>query len=188
MARFAWLALVAATAAAAAACAGPVRPAITGNRNDAATRYTMQPVMLRGGEGPHSASHSSTVVAGTLELAGGRAALRLELQTARSYIRCPKEWRDGTVSTMQACAPDDAKDSTTNSRIGLAGEARWEAGTLSARLRDGGRTIGLRCDRTSTGLQCAIEGDSTLFEGPGERPERLVFELGADGGPARAAG
>lgn len=171
MARFALVALLL------AACASTPRPAAPGT--SAPARYTMQPVKLHGGEGRHSASQSWTTVSGALELAGDRATLQLEMQTDRSHIHCPKAWRDGAVHTMQACAPDDAKDTRTRQRLALTGEARREGGTLILGLRDGDRRIGLRCDEASIGLACAIDDDRTLFAGPGDRPDRLVFATAA---------
>ena len=160
-----------------AACASTPRP--VANPDAAPARYALQPVELSGGEGHHSASHSSTLVTGALELSGSQATLHLELQTDTAHIRGPKEWRDGTVSTMQACASDDANDRTSRRTLALSGEVRREAGALTASLRDGDRHLRLGCTEASTGLVCEVAEAGTVFPSPGDPPSRLVFSASA---------
>ena len=138
----------------------------------------MQSLDMFGHEGLHSASHTFTTVTGALELTGDRAALRLELEDTRSPVRCPKAWREGKVRVLQACASDDAEPSTSRQVLAFTGAVRRDAGKLSTTLRHAHDRVVLACDEVPAGLSCALEPETTMFQGHGplrEPPTRLEF-------------
>src|SRR5512143_147291 len=161
MSRIACLALVL------AACSSAPRP--IANSSSVPTRYALEPLQLHGGEGMHSMSQSWTTVAGSLEMHAKQATLHLAMTTERSFVHCPKEWQDGSVSTMQACAPPDAKDTTSTASLALTGETRRENGQLVISVREDDRAATLACDEHGRTLACTIDDDYTLFGRVGAR-------------------
>jgi hypothetical protein len=156
------------------ACSAPARTPTTTNHAPS-TVYTLMPVGLGGGEGRHSASHSSTGVNGTLEISGGEATLSLAFDTFIGHVRCPEEMRTGRVYTMQQCASDDMKDTSTTSSLVLRGQIRTEYGTMIVDLRTGrDGALEMTCRESFLGLACTIDS-STLFQSPGDVPHSLAF-------------
>lgn len=181
IASFARIPRIALLSSVVAACAGaprPTSPAALSNQGPATAHFTMQPLEMFGAEGLHSASRTFTTVTGALELTGDRAALRLELEDTRSPIRCPKAWREGKVRVIQACASDDAEPSTSRQVLAFTGAVRWDAGKLSTTLRHEHDRVALACDEVPAGLSCALEPETTMFQGHGPlrvSPTRLEF-------------
>jgi hypothetical protein len=155
------------------ACASRA-PAPT-NRTPTSVAYALVPLSLSGGEGRHSASHSDTHVSGTLALDGPKATLELAFETFVGHVRCPKEMRDGTVTTMQQCASDDAKDGRSSSTLVLRGETRVDNGAMVASLRAGERAMKLTCTSSFVGLYCAVSDLERLFGIPGDSPSAMSF-------------
>ena len=156
------------------ACASHA-PALT-NRAPTSVAYALVPLSLSGGEGRHSASHSDTQVSGTLSLDGKRATLELAFETFVGHVRCPKEMRDGTVFTMQACAPDDAQDGRYASAVVLRGEASVDGtGAIVATLRERLRAMKLTCTSSFVGLACTVSDLEQLFGMPGDSPSTMSF-------------
>jgi len=154
-----------------AACATSPHPIANTSREP--TRYPLQPIRLRGGEGLHSAWHSSTLVTGTLELVAERVALHLALATDESPVHCPPNLQ-GT--SLQACAPSDARSTRSTTSLELEGDARWSGDTLTAHLHRDTLRAELRCTESVLGLSCALEpGNGLLGRGPGDHPDRFVF-------------
>jgi hypothetical protein len=58
---------------------------------------------IRGGEGPHSASHSGWSQSGQLEIRGNGARLELAQTSHRSYVVCPEGRDDLMANSRQAC-------------------------------------------------------------------------------------
>jgi len=183
MTRIASIARFALLSSLVAACAGAPRstsPAGLSNQGPAADHFTMQSLEMFGDEGLHSASHTFTTVTGALELTGDRAALRLELEDTRSPVGCPKAWREGKVHVLQACASDDAEPSTSRQVLAFTGAVRRDAGKLSTTLRHEHDRVVLACDQMPAGLSCALEPETTMFQGHGQlhvTPTRLEFSM-----------
>jgi hypothetical protein len=156
-----------------AACSSAPRP--IKNTSDTPTRYTLAPLHLRGNEGMHSASHSSTTVAGTLEMIQTKATLRLDMTHSTSFVHCPAEWQ--AAYSMQACAPPDAKEETSTHSLALTGDTRLENGRLVISVREDDQAATLTCDQKGKTLACTIDDEYTLFGRVGQRPDTLVFHL-----------
>lgn len=154
-----------------AACATPARPISAPPANvESIGRYTLLPLYVRGSEGRHSASHSSTIVGGELRVIGERAELDLSFDHVVGFVRCPA----GRPMTMQACAPRDAEDSRTTSRRVLRGSARTENGTLRLTVAAETDRMTIACSESFLGLACAIE-ETTMFGVGVIAPHTMAF-------------
>jgi hypothetical protein len=162
---------IASTALLLVACASAPRP--LSNTNSTPTRYTLEPVRLHGGEGMHSMSQSWTTVAGSLEMSQMKATLKLDMTTSRSFIHCPANMGN----TMQACAPPDAKDTTSTRSLALTGDARHENGRLVISVREDDQAATLTCDESGKTLSCTVDDEYTLFSRVGQRPDKITFHL-----------
>jgi hypothetical protein len=157
------------------ACGGPARPAPITNTAPA-TRYTLQPLRSHGGEGRHSPWQSWSTLAGTLELAGGRAKLELQRTTESSPIMC--SGKDGFVGVQQ-CAPPDSQPSTSTQVVTLTGDVRSEAGALVIDLRDASKRLALSCTEAFLGYRCAVTAHDGVFSPIGHTPSQLVLSVPA---------
>lgn len=166
-----------------AACAAPARtPAQPANAVPTA-QYSLLPLSVRGSEGMHSASHSSTTIGGVLSITGERAELVLDLDTFVGFVRCPEEMQTGKVHTMQACAPEGAKDTRTASKRVMRGSARTENGALVVSVageedardrRIEPHRISLACRDSFLGLSCSIT-ETNLFGVGVIEPHTMAF-------------
>lgn len=105
-----------------AACAGsaPTKPKLANTQPT--TTYQLQPLRVLGNEGRHSASHSTSDIAGSLELVGDRARLTLAISTSTGYVSCPKDRK--FWPQHQACIENPPNgDGTSRSALVLAGRA-----------------------------------------------------------------
>jgi hypothetical protein len=158
------------------ACGATPHPIANAARDPA--RYPLQPISLSGGEGLHSAWHSSTLVTGTLELAAERAALHLALTTDASPVHCSPDMQ-GT--SLQACAPADARSSRSTTSLEFDGDVAWSGDVVIASLHRGDLHAELRCTESVLGLACALEpGRDLLGRGPGDHPQRFVFATASE--------
>jgi hypothetical protein len=105
-----------------AACAGaPPKPQPAPLAStQSSTAYQLEPRTVRGMEGRHSASHSSSQLAGSLQLAGERAHLVVEITTTIGYVHCP-----GNAQSFgrQACADRSKTSDTVQQKLDLTGTA-----------------------------------------------------------------
>lgn len=164
-----------------AACATPARTTTTPPANvESVAQYSLVPLHVRGNEGRHSASHSSTTIRGELRLIGDRAELALDLELFVGHVRCPAQ---SIGRTMQACAPRDARDIHTSSRRVMRGTARTESGALrisvagerderDRRIEPDRMTI--TCRDSYLGFACAIE-ETNLFGFGVIAPRTMAF-------------
>ena len=165
-----------------AACGAP--PAVVQPTNTVPTaRYTMFPLFVRGSEGMHSASHSSTNVSGALSIAGDRAELVLGFDTFVGFVHCPEEMRTGKVLMMQACAPDDQKNIQSTSRVVMRGSARTQNGALVVSVvgeqnqrdrRIEPHRMTITCRDSFLGLGCAIS-ETNMFGFGVIAPHTMAF-------------
>gem|GEM_PF-6266739 len=149
----------------------------------ATARYTLMPLALRGGEGRHSMSQSSTAVTGVLNVTGDRAELALGFDTYIGYVHCPEEMRNGTWTTMQQCAPEGAKDVRTGSKVILTGSARTANGALVVSVageqdqrdrRIQPARLSLTCRDSYLGMTCSI-AETNMFGLQLNAPHTLAF-------------
>jgi hypothetical protein len=151
MFRFASFVLLAACASAPA----KPQPGPIANQTTATTVFHLAPTYLPPLVGRHSARHSSAQVSGTLELAGERALVTLEIASSVGYVLCPTN-RDRWPA-RQACvesAPADSGTQTTKRK--LPGTAKLRAGQLH------------------------IEASVTEQPNPAEPPRTIRLELECD--------
>ncbi len=132
------------------ACAAHAPP--VANR-ETVTTYRITPAEIPGGEGMHSMSHSSTKVAGQLAIRGDRATLALDLETDVGYVHCNFDPR----TTMQACAPPDAKDTHTHEHLELAGTATRTGDTIAFALSARDVHATLTCRDAGAKLACELD-------------------------------
>jgi hypothetical protein len=132
--------------------------------------YELLPLAVSGGEGRHSASHSSTTITGSLALEGANATLSLKLSTFTGHVRC--NWNG---QSRQACASPGTKDTTTTDAWILRGELRPDRGALTGTLRDDKHSIALTCAPSFIGLACSITGQPFGFHRP--QPTTLAFAV-----------
>lgn len=173
------LSLLASLAACSSATHAPVQPT-----NEVATaRYSLFPLHVRGSEGMHSASHSSTDITGVLSITGADAEVALAFDTFVGFVHCPEEMRTGKVYTMQQCADDSQQSIQNKWDVTMRGTARTENGALvvsvvgeqnrrDKRIEPG--RLSLTCRESYLGFSCAI-GEQNLW-GPGVFvPHTLAF-------------
>lgn len=139
----------------------------------------MQPLKISDDQRVHRGPHLWQYVTGALEVAEGRARVRLEIQHDRSEIRCPKAWQHGPMRTMQACVFEGAKDARARHVVELAGDVRGGGGLEVDLHGDEDLRLGLRCTRADVGLSCAVTDDTTVFYSRGNLPRRIVFSTAA---------
>ena len=107
-----------------------------------------------------------------------RATLQLDFTSERSFIHCPTAWQGQQVSTMQPCAPPDAKDSTSTSTLAMLGQARRDHDGLTISVREGKREMTLVCTEQGQTLACSLDdGDGSVFGFVGDRPRNVTFRL-----------
>lgn len=146
--------------------------------------YSMFPLFVRGSEGMHSMSHSSTNIRGALRVTGDRAELELGFDTFVGFVHCPEEMRTGKVITMQACAPEGQKDIQTKSKTVLRGSARTQKdGALVVSVvgeqnqrdrRIEPMRISLLCRESYLGLACSIT-ETNMFGFGVIEPHTMAF-------------
>lgn len=174
------LALLAASLASLTACSTAARAPVQPPANSIpSTRYTLVPLALRGNEGMHSASHSSTSVTGALTVTGDRAELVLESDSFVSYVYCSPEL---AAHSMQQCASPDARPSHHVSQRVLRGTTRAEDGALVLALAseahargDHGSTLELTCRDSYLGLACTIGATDLFGFGVMAKPSTMAF-------------
>ena len=149
-----------------AACTAPVH-AVVANAVPV-TRYVLQPTREPGGEGMHSAWHTSSRTEGTLEIRGHRAVLVLETTASRDPISCQPD-----PSLIQACAPAGAKSSTTTFRTVL--EGTW---TGTGAQLDG---HALACATSRFGLRCTLDARPLAFASSAHQRFTLASTALVDG-------
>ena len=106
-----------------AACGAAPTPAKRPASTQSTTTYRLEPRSVRGMEGRHSASHSSSELVGSLELTGDRARLVVDITTTIGYVHCPG---NGPVWGRQACADRSKTSDTVRQRLDLTGTASRE--------------------------------------------------------------
>ena len=153
-----------------AACASSSAPLGTPTHRAPTTKYTLQPLAIRGGEGLHSTTQSRNGVTGTLELRGTTATLALEMTTWIGQVRCPDIGPDGI---QPRCSSDDIKDTRTTSQLVLPGTTHMADGALVIELRGEPdtsyrptpqpREMTLTCRESFIGLACAVTDRYGLF-------------------------
>lgn len=183
MTRLASLSSLASLVAVLAACGAPSRTVQAPTNTVATARYTLMPLAMRGNEGRHSMSHSSTEVTGVLNVTGDRAELALGFDTFVGYVHCPEEMRTGKWTTMQQCAPEGTKDVRTDSKVILTGSARTADGALVVSVvgeqnqrdrRIEPPRLTLTCRDSYLGMACSID-ETNMFGFGTNRPHTLAF-------------
>ena len=144
-----------------------------------AARYTMLPFTLLGNEGRHSASHSSSDFAGTLELRATGATLTLQIKNRIGHVHCPTAIKQGYVTTRQACADPSMQASSTDATLVLSGDAAWSDDILKLRVAKADQHVTLSCREGTLGLACTLVDHHQVFGWrPGNRtvfPQPIVF-------------